>query len=155
MIENITLILDLDGVLITTPAWKSDEIDSDGYSKFNQYCVNNLNKLLSLNNFDIWLSSARRVNKSLQDFNIIFNNRGINIDIKGFLPIYQNCNSRKDNILMFLDEFKPNEYIIIDDDKSLNSLEKKIKDYVILTELMIGFDKEQLENAIKKLKLYD
>jgi len=51
--RRITLILDLDGVLITTPIWKADEIDSDGYSKFNMNCVQNLNKLLIQSDFEI------------------------------------------------------------------------------------------------------
>jgi histidinol phosphatase-like enzyme len=46
MNNALVLFLDLDGVLITTPAWKPDEIDSDGYSKFEQSCVDNLNQLL-------------------------------------------------------------------------------------------------------------
>jgi len=37
--NKTTLILDLDGVLITTPSWKADEMDADGYSKFNENCI--------------------------------------------------------------------------------------------------------------------
>ncbi len=68
--KRIKLILDLDGVLITTPLWKADEMDSDGYSKFNQSCIDNLNELLSLADFDIWLSSTRRTVKSIEEFNV-------------------------------------------------------------------------------------
>jgi len=62
----ITLILDLDGVLITTPSWKADNIHSDGYSDFNKDCVINLNKLLLVENFEIWLSSMRRTTKNIK-----------------------------------------------------------------------------------------
>ena len=42
------ILLDLDGVLITTPPWKQDELHDDGYSNFNYLAVDNLNKLLSI-----------------------------------------------------------------------------------------------------------
>jgi hypothetical protein len=58
--NKITLILDLDGVLIVTPQWKSDTIHEDGYSDFNIECVKNLNCLLNKYIVEIWLSSTRR-----------------------------------------------------------------------------------------------
>jgi len=146
------LILDLDGVLITTPLWKADEMDSDGYSKFNTSCVDNLNELLSKADFEIWLSSTRRTVKSIEEFNAIFGNRHIKERIKGFLPDYKNCKNRKEEILEFLIEFKPEKYLIIDDDKSLNGLETVIKERLILTEQMKGFNQEQLKLAIEKIE---
>lgn len=129
------LILDLDGVLITTPIWKADEIDSDGYSKFNINCVDNLNQLLSQSDFEIWLSSTRRTAKTLIEFNRIFENRNIESPIKGFLPEYQEFKTRKDEIIRFIEEFKISDFLIIDDDKSLNGLDEDLKKKLILTEL--------------------
>lgn len=63
--NKVLLILDLDGVLITTPTWKADEIDSDGYSKFSRNCVSNLNRLLATANFEIWLSSHAELSSLL------------------------------------------------------------------------------------------
>ncbi|WP_299611337.1 HAD domain-containing protein [uncultured Aquimarina sp.] len=146
------LILDLDGVLITTPIWKADEIDSDGYSKFNKHCVNNLNELLSKWEFEVWLSSTRRTVKTLVEFNHIFRNRNIKTQIGGFLPEYDNCKTRKDEITRFIEDFKISDFLIIDDDKSLNGLEEKYQQKLILTELQKGFDIEKLELAIEKIK---
>ncbi len=143
------LILDLDGVLITTPIWKSDEIHSDGYSDFNKSCVKNLNQLLDLKEFDIWLSSTRRTTKKITEFNLIFKNRGINNSIIGFLPEYPNCENRKEEILEFISEYKIVDYLIIDDDKSLNGLDNAIKNKLILTELMNGFNSEKLMEAAR------
>lgn len=148
----ITLILDLDGVLITTPLWKADEIDSDGYSKFNKNCVTNLNKFLSKWEFEIWLSSTRRTVKTLTEFNQIFRNRNIKTQISGFLPEYNDCKTRKDEILRFIEEHKISNFLIIDDDKSLNGLEEKYEGKLILTELQKGFDIEKFELAIEKIK---
>lgn len=146
------MILDLDGVLITTPMWKSDEIDSDGYSKFNESCVTNLNNILSICEFEIWLSSTRRTVKTLAEFNQIFENRSIKIPISGFVPEYQNCKTRKDEILRFIEEHKILDFLIIDDDKSLNGLEEKHKEKLILTELQNGFDMGKFKLAIGKIK---
>lgn len=146
------LILDLDGVLITNPSWKADQIHSDGYSEFNESCVENLNRLLTLAEFDIWLSSTRRTMKTLTEFNLIFKNRGIEKQIAGFLPEYANCRNRKEEVLNFITELKLSDFLIIDDDKSLNELESGIKEKLILTELMKGFNSEKLKEATEKIK---
>ena len=146
------MILDLDGVLITNPSWKADRIDSDGYSEFNKSCVENLNRLITLVEFDIWLSSTRRTVKTLTEFNLIFKNRGIKKEIVGFLPEYTDCKNRKEEILKFIAEFKVLNFLIIDDDKSLNGLESEIKEKLILTELMKGFNLERLNEATEKIK---
>ena len=122
------LILDLDGVLIINPPWKTDRIHSDGYSEFNEYCVENINRLLSLTEFDIWLSSTRRTVKTLTEFNLIFKNRGIKNQIVGFLPEYTDCKNRKEEVQKFISEFNTSDFLIIDDDKSLNGIESKIKE---------------------------
>jgi hypothetical protein len=146
------LILDLDGVLITNPSWKADQIHSDGYSEFNESCVENLNRLLTITEFDIWLSSTRRTVKTLSEFNLIFKNRGIEKQIAGFLPEYADCRNRKEEVLNFITEFKLADFLIIDDDKSLNGLESGIKEKLILTELTKGFNSEKLNEATEKIK---
>ncbi|MFT6244875.1 MAG: FMN phosphatase YigB (HAD superfamily) [Salibacteraceae bacterium] len=145
---QVIIILDLDGVLITTPPWKPDEIDSDGYSAFNKSCVENLNSLLKLIDGKIWLSSTRRTVKTLSEFNEIFKHRKISNQIEGFLPEFENCHSRMDEVLKFLSITNHDNYLILDDDKSLNDLDSKIKQRLILTELMRGFGAEELQNAI-------
>jgi hypothetical protein len=149
--KNRILILDLDGVLITTPIWKSDEIHIDGYSQFNSSCIDNLNELLSIEKFEIWLSSSRRTTKSIEEFNEIFKNRGIKRSIKGFLPIYEECKTRKDEIEKFIQEKQLSKYLIIDDDKSLNGILPEIKKQLIITNLMIGFNSDKLKEAKKVL----
>lgn len=146
------LLLDLDGVLITTPPWKADEIHTDGYSCFNDICVQNLNRLLTHCHFDIWLTSTRRTVKTIAEFNQIFKNRGIKGEIKGFIPTYADCSNRREEILTFLSEFPISNFLIIDDDKSLNDLKDESKKHLISTELMQGFTAEKLEEAVEKLR---
>jgi hypothetical protein len=149
--KTTTLILDLDGVLITTPSWKADDMHADGYSDFNKNCVDNLNKLLLIENFEIWLSSTRRTKKTLKEFNQIFNNRNVRNEIKGFLPIYSSAKNRKEEIELFISQENITNYIIIDDDKSLNGLENEIKSKLIITELMKGFNQEKYAKTTQLL----
>ena len=151
-VDKIILILDLDGVLITNPVWRADQMHVDGYSAFNQSCVHNLNQLLRCAAFDIWLSSKRRINKTLPEFNQIFENRGIVNKIVGFLPECPLCRSRKEEILRFVADANIYHFLIVDDDKSLNGLEEVLKSRLILTDLMKGFDAEKLGEAIGKVR---
>lgn len=146
------LILDLDGVIITTSPWRADEIAADGYSEFNAKCVQNLNSLLQEYEFEIWLSSTRRMVKTIDEFNIIFQNRNVANTISGFLPVYAECNSRKEEVEKFVLDNELTDYLILDDDKSLNSLLPNMKQNLVSTELLQGFTTERLEYALSILK---
>lgn len=146
--REIVLILDLDGVLITTPIWKKDKMHVDGYSDFNVDCVENLNRLLTNYRIKIFLSSTRRIVKTLDEFNIIFKNRSIVQKIEGFLPLYENQN-RREELESFITDRNLKDFIIIDDDKSAMGLPQKIKEKLVHTSLIQGFTSEKLEEAIK------
>lgn len=147
--SQITLLLDLDGVLITSPPWRKDEQDTDGYSKFKQNCVQNLNTLLLKVDFRILLTSSRRKGKTLHEFNEIFARRKIGKPISGFLPVYEDCKNRKEEILQFLKENVVNNFLIIDDDKSLSDLDSEIKNRLVQTEFLLGFNDEKLTEAVR------
>ena len=142
------LLLDLDGVLITTPPWKPDQIDTDDYSMFNSSCVKFLNQLLCEYSFEIWLSSTRRTMKSLDEFNRIFKHRNIKQQITGFVPEYVTCKNRREEITTFLETIGDRSYLIIDDDKSLNTLAEHQKKRFVLTKLTTGFSEEKYQEAL-------
>jgi hypothetical protein len=144
-----TLILDIDGVLITTPPWKPDSVHADGYSDFNEKCVANLNQLLSTAQFEIWLSSTRRTVKTLDEFNQIFSNRLIKQEIVGFLPASDISTRRKDEVEAFIRSRQLTDFLVLDDDSSLNDFSHPEK--AVVTRLTIGFDEEKLEEAVKKI----
>ena len=138
--DNI-ILLDLDGVLITTVPWEPDKIHEDGYSDFNSICVTNLNRIITDTGYDIVLSSARRVNVDINQMNIYFKNRGVIKPIKAYVPIYSTETiwyARRREIEKFLEEHKPKNYLIIDDDKSLFSSSEEIQSNWIQTYLMTG-----------------
>jgi len=146
------IILDLDGVLILTPNWKSDEMHSDGYSEFNINCVRNLNSLLDNLDAELWLSSTRRFSKTLKQFQEIFKNRNIKASLIGFLPGGTVGTERKIEIDTFLDHEPIRNFLIIDDDKSLNGLESDRKQFWVQTELLIGLNTEKLNEALEIIK---
>ena len=149
MDSTFTLFLDLDGVLITTPIWKPDEIDSDGYSKFEKSCVENLNKLLSIATFEICLTSSRRKMKTLNEFNSIFKNRSIDLAIKSFLPVSDQKTTRKDAIQAYIKTKGLQRYLVIDDDKSLSDWDDE--NTLVQTAYHQGFNTTKLLEAIKKV----
>lgn len=149
------VLLDLDGVLITTPSWKADPLHEDGYSDFNLQAVANLNELLSRAHAELWLSSSRRIAKSLTGFNEVFANRGIQSRIQGFLPVNLSESSRKVEIESFLHNQPSSNVLILDDDKSLHALPPKLKNFWIQTDQMFGFDRPKLFEAIQKLEEWE
>lgn len=134
--DNV-ILLDLDGVMITTKPWKSDFNLADNFAEFNPKAVYKLNQLLKETGYDIVLSSARRYNYDIDKMNEFFKTRGIEGNIIGYLPLVDRnlMHSRYYEILQFLFANRCENYLIIDDDKSLNKLHDKS---LILTDPMIG-----------------
>ena len=60
--------------------------------------------------------------------------------------------NRKDEILNYLNAHPEIEnYVILDDDKSLNDLPESIKQKLVLTSSLIGLTQENIERAIEIL----
>ena len=139
--DNI-ILLDIDGVLINSCHWKKDEIHEDGYSDFNSECVKNFNAIVEKTGYDIVLISSRRISVDIEIMNKYFKNRGVNSEIKHYMPDYnvegKRWLTRREELEMFLEEYKPNNYLIIDDDKSLLDAGEEIKSRWIQTDSMIG-----------------
>ncbi len=137
--DNI-ILLDLDGVLIKSATWREDDIHEDGYSDFDSTCVKNLNNIIDKTGYNLVLSSSRRENVSIDQMNEYFKRRGVSKSIKAYVPMYdiELRISRRQEIEMFLDEYKPKNYLIIDDDKSLLDASEEIKSNWIQTNSMIG-----------------
>lgn len=148
----ITIFLDIDGVLITTPPWKSDLIAEDGYSLFDTQCVTNLNQLLNAVECRIILSSSRRKKLSLQRANEIFKNRGIAIPIFAMLPDYGNI-SRKSEYMQFIQDHGDMQFLIVDDDKSLLDLDKAF--HAVIPSPLAGFSKEDLIKALNLIEIIE
>ena len=149
--KNI-ILLDLDGVMITTPPWRKDYIDEDGYSQFKSDAVTNLNRLTKQVDAELWLISARRRNYTVEQFNVFFKNRKIEKELSGMVPSYFEYIPRVEELKSFLEEEPVDNYLIIDDDSSLESLEDK--SFWVKPHSMIGFTEEKLNEALEKIKYW-
>lgn len=147
---NKIIFLDIDGVLINTfPVWKSDELDTDGYSKFNENNVANLKQLLAeFSDWHIVITSSRRIGKSLERLEEIFSFRGLGNRIVDKIPDPETTHlSRALEISNYISEKNSRQFIIIDDDKSVLTMGEMFLPYVVLTEYRCGFDAANLELA--------
>ena len=77
----MTILLDIDGVLVTTPSWKPTEQLSDGFMKFNETAAENLAMLFKQTNASIVLTTTHRINFDVTKWREIFKLSGLNFEI--------------------------------------------------------------------------
>ncbi len=149
--NKMLILLDIDGVMVTTPSWKKIEFLDDEFSKFNERAVNNLQKIISETGASIALTTSHKFNFTLVDWKNIFNKRGVKINSLERLENNLQHLSRKDEILNWFNKGVIESFVIIDDDKSLNDLPYNIKSKCVITSSLIGLDDEGTSNAISIL----
>ena len=151
------IFLDIDGVLINIfPPWRADEVDEDGYSKFNEVLMTNLKSLLSFRpDTRIVISSSRRVGKDLDRLEAIFAFRGIKGRLIDKIPDPGETHlSRAQEISRYIEAYKVKKFLIIDDDKSLLQLPKRYQEGLILTNYREGFNEDCLKAAITAIEAW-
>lgn len=143
------ILLDIDGVMVPISSWKNTKILSDEFPEFSSKAIAALQLLISKTNGDIVLTTSHKYKYTLEQWIDIFKFRGINICSIERLPYNSDNLSRKEEILNWLDLNNEESFIIVDDDKSLNSLPNQLKDRLILVSPMIGLTETLVENFIK------
>ena len=144
--------LDIDGVMVPAKGWKSPEFLNDGFPAFSIKATSTLQRLIS-DNVTIILTTSHKSKFSIDEWKSIFKNRGINIEKIKSLPENFNNLSRKDEIInWFSDNNVDEDFVIIDDDKSLNELPNFLKENLVQTSPYIGLTEEHVE-AIKFISL--
>lgn len=140
--------LDIDGVMVPSKGWKSPEFLKDGFPAFSSKAVHTLQLLISEED-TIMLTTSHKSKFSIEEWKSIFKNRGINIEKIKSLPENFNNLSRKDEIINWFNVNIANkfsdDFVIIDDDKSLNDLPDFLKEKLIQTSPYIGLTEEHLE----------
>lgn len=145
------LLLDIDGVMVQAASWKKVEFHPDGFFQFLPHAINNLREIISETGASIVLTSSHKSTYSLQEWENIFHNRGIAAQI-GKLDDNLHSWSRKDEILNWIHQNpQVDDFVILDDDSSLQELPKAIKEKVIFTKPLIGLNKENAADAIEIL----
>lgn len=148
---RLTIILDLDGVLITTLPTQPEVLHADGYTDFNKDCVANFNALMSMTDAEVWLISMRRKTKTLAEMQAIFANRGIVAPLVGMVPVYAEGMKRNHETVRFIREQNLEQYLIIDDNRVLRQLPRVMKNRLVQTNYAQGFNEEALQEARRVL----
>lgn len=146
------ILLDIDGVLETTPSWRKPEIAEDGFMKLNTNAVNNLAKIIAATSAAIVLTTTHRINYNVDKWKEIFNSRGIfpaQISIINNKTTLAEMGRRSNEIEAWVTQQLPGtKFVVIDDDLSLNGLPHFIKNKCIITSSMIGLDEDGAKAAI-------
>jgi hypothetical protein len=146
------ILLDIDGVMVPAASWKPTPILDDGFPAFSHKSVANLNRILTETGASIVLTTSHKSSFSITEWQSIFKNRGLNVTIQKLDDNIFNL-SRKDEILNWIDNKWSNEnFVIIDDDKSLNGLPVELKEKLVLTRGLVGLDEDDTNSAISALK---
>lgn len=144
--------LDIDGVMVPANSWKRPELLEDGFPSFSRIAANALNKIISTTGADIILTTSHKSNYSLSEWKQIFRKRNINFNKIKRLSENKNYFNRKDELLNHFNTKREDEdFIIIDDDKSLNGLPFFLKERLIQTNGGIGLTDDLASEAINKL----
>ena len=138
------LFLDIDGVMVPAKGWKSPELLNDGFPEFSSKETIALQQLIS-DDDTIMLTTSHKTNFSIEEWKSIFRNRGIHTNKIERLPENIDNLNRKDEIVNW---FKVNNtkenFIIIDDDTSLNDLPDYLKAHLVQPSPLIGLTEEHL-----------
>lgn len=147
------IFLDIDGVMVATKSWKLPELLEDGFLAFSSKATTVLQNLIS-EDTTIMLTTSHKSRYTIEQWKNIFHKRGIAINKLKSLDENFNHLSRKDEILNWLKSNDINEeFIIIDDDKSLNDLPTFLKNRLISTSTMIGLTDNHLDEIKTMLNL--
>ena len=134
--------MDIDGVMAPAKSWQRPDILEDGFVDFSSKAVRVLQDVLAQNaDTTIILTTSHKSRFSLSQWKIIFERRGLNVNKLESLNDNTNFQSRKIEILnWFASNDIDEDFIIIDDDKSLNDLPTFYKDRLILTSSLVGLN---------------
>lgn len=150
------LYLDIDGVMVPANSWRKLEILEDGFPQFSLKAISSLNRIISNSSADIVLTTSHKSKYSLKEWENIFKLRNININKITRLPENVNYLNRKDELLSWFDtKERTDNFIIIDDDKSLNGLPGFLKDKLIQTSASVGLTDYLADIAIDKIENFN
>ncbi|GAB5556871.1 MAG: hypothetical protein SchgKO_10840 [Schleiferiaceae bacterium] len=148
----MVLYLDIDGVMVPANSWRRPEILEDGFPNFSEKASKSLNRILSVSSADIVLTTSHKHNYSLSEWKKIFLRRNILVNKISRLPKNTQYFSRKEELVKWFTNHKSNEdFLIIDDDKSLNDLPLNLKEHLLQTSGSVGLTDQLAEEGLAKL----
>ena len=141
------IFLDIDGVMVPAKGWKAPVLLQDGFPAFSNQAIAVLEPLVA-EGATVMLTTSHKSNYSIQEWKEIFRKRGIAVDKLEMLDENVENLSRKDEILQWINiNLENDNFVIMDDDKSLNDLPAFLKVKLLLTSSHIGLTQGHLEHA--------
>jgi len=146
----MTILLDIDGVMLPQT---SDDIPTlaDGFRAFTEIAAANLAHLVYTLDAHIVLTSNHRVSYTAKKWVELFQTRDIDIKEVAFindLP-FNKMMDRATEIKEWVQQHGANtNYVILDDDYSLNTLPEYIKRRWVATDPSVGFDDDAANKAL-------
>lgn len=140
--------------MVPANSWKRPDILSDGFFAFSSKATQALQKIISETSADILLSTSHKATFSIEKWREIFKVRGIDVNGIDKLPENSSCKNRKEEILNWCNPsvLKLENFVVIDDDKSLNGLPNSLKSRLVLTSPLVGLTDELAFDAVNILK---
>lgn len=145
------ILLDIDGVMCPAIPWKPAELLDDGFVRFTDLSIILLNKIISETDASVILTTSYKSKYSISEWENIFAERCIYVKIGKLDDNISNL-SRKDEILNWVYNNNIDDFVIIDDDKSLNGLPIYLKSKLVSTNSFTGMKECDAELAIDILK---
>jgi 16S rRNA C1402 (ribose-2'-O) methylase RsmI len=150
------IYLDIDGVMLPANSWRKPEILEDGFVGFSKKATDALNRIISDSDSNIVLTTSHKWIYTIKQWKEIFKRRNVNVKNISRLPENKNYLNRKDELLKwFNSDAIEDNFIIIDDDKSLNALPEVLKNRLVQTNSSVGLTDYLADEAlaiIKKIK---
>ena len=139
------IFLDIDGVMVPAKSWERPELLDDGFPVFSSRAIRVLQNIIS-DDATVMLTTSHKSTYTIDEWKTIFEKRNIRItNLKSLDKNIYNL-SRKDEVLNWFNINEINEdFVIIDDDKSLNALPLFLKGNLILTSSLVGLTDQHLE----------
>ena len=146
------ILLDIDGVMVPNSNWKRPEFENDGFPRFSNRATNSLQKIISETGAGILLTTSHKSNYPIRKWRTIFSTRGLgNVNIQKLRTNTMKLD-RKEELIRWWNNREEDHFVIIDDDKTLNSLPEPIKAKLVQPSATVGLNEELADTAIQILK---
>ena len=146
------ILLDIDGVMVTTPSWRTPRLHSDGFLEFNPLAARNLSFILDRMHADVVLTTTHRINYTVDVWQNLLRNRGIRphriFKINDSSSL-EEMPLRSVEIMEWVHlQTGGDPFVVLDDDRSLYSLPARVLDHCVITMPLIGLDDAAMRKAL-------
>lgn len=145
--------------MVITPTWQQPKFLADGFMAFDKTCAENLATLIDAlhaknQSVEIVMTSTHRIHHESNEWQILLNNRGIfpdSVSIVNKVTSFAEIGKRIDEVLEWVRGNPNQDFIILDDDKSLRELPPPLKSHWIECQFLTGFNEDCLQQALSIL----